>query len=100
MSNEGQSSNFFKAFVPGLVLGLVIGAFGAAVLLPLLSGSAPLDARSAPTTTGGPAVPPSNPDAPNFEEPNPQTQREDPPAAGEETEDPPADDASDGEGEG
>lgn len=36
-SGNGVSGSYMKAFLPGLVLGLVIGGFGAAYLVPMLS---------------------------------------------------------------
>ncbi|HRQ73490.1 MAG TPA: hypothetical protein PLU35_10720 [Phycisphaerales bacterium] len=65
----GQSQGgFAKAFLPGLVLGLIIGAFAGAVIPPMLSGPpAPAPGTTGPATT--PRDREEQPVAPAVEEP-------------------------------
>lgn len=55
-SGSGVSGSYMKAFLPGLVLGLVIGGFGAAYLVPMMSATD--EAKSSPGPRPGSATPP------------------------------------------
>lgn len=53
-SGNGVGGSYMRAFLPGLVVGLIVGGFGAAYLVPMLSGPDTIEAHPGPRP-GAPA---------------------------------------------
>ncbi len=53
-SGNGVGGSYMRAFLPGLVVGLVVGGFGAAYLVPMLSSPDTIEAHPGPRP-GAPA---------------------------------------------
>jgi hypothetical protein len=77
MADPKKTSPFVSMFIPGLVLGLVVGGFGAAILLPMVErwglggGGAPVASPGGSTAVTGPRDPvPRGPEQPS---PDPAT---------------------------